>query len=227
MLVTTGSRQCSTPAPYPPTAVLENHSVLDMGDKESPPWAEEKKPCTPKAGRFAATTGRRKHRVVVIGGSLLRGTEAPICHPDIVCREVCCLPGAHIQDVTDGLSWMIQSYYPILPIHVGTNDIARYDPEQIKSDYRALGVRVKEFGAQVVFSSVLPVKIRGRGKDRCILEVNAWLRRSCRRKGFGFLDHGILFQEEGMLSREGVHLSRKGKKVFGFRLANLVRRALN
>lgn len=78
-------------------------------------------------------------------------------------------------------------------IHVGTNDTARYDPQQIRSDYRALGVRVKELGVQVVFSSVLLVKGRGPGRDRCILEVNAWLRGRCHQENFGFLDHGMLF----------------------------------
>ncbi|KAM7138764.1 uncharacterized protein RBU57_016504 [Macrochelys suwanniensis] len=228
-LVTSGSRQCSTPAPNPATVVIGNrYALLDTGEKESPPTAEEEKPRTPKAGKSAATTANRKRRVVVVGDPLLRGTEAPICRPDISSREVCCLPGARIRDVTEALSRIIRpsDYYPMLLIHVGTNDTARCDTEQIKSDYRALGVRVKDFGAQVVFSSILPVKGRGTGRDRCIVEVNAWLRRWCRQEGFGFLNHGMLIQE-GLLGRDGVHLSRRGKTLFGHRLANLVRRALN
>ncbi|XP_075777593.1 uncharacterized protein LOC142827220 [Pelodiscus sinensis] len=201
---------------------------LPAGDKESPPTVEETRPCTTKVEQSPATTARRKRRVVVVGDSLLRGTEAPICRPDSSSREVCCLPGARIRDVTEALSRIIRpsDYYPMLLIHVGTNDTARCDTERIKCDYRALGVRVKEFGAQVVFSSILPVKGRGPGRERCILEVNTWLRRWCRQEGFGFLDHGVLFQE-GLLGGDGVHLSRSGKALFGHRLANLVRRALN
>uniref|UniRef100_A0A8C8RI01 C2H2-type domain-containing protein n=1 Tax=Pelusios castaneus TaxID=367368 RepID=A0A8C8RI01_9SAUR len=224
-LVTSGSRQCSTPAPIPPSVVVKNrYAALQTGDD-----MEEEKPCTPEVGRITTITPRRKRRVVVVGDSLLRGMEAPICRPDKASREVCCLPGARIRDVTEGLSRIIRpsDYYPMLLIHVGTNDTARGDPLQIKGDYRALGARVKEFGAQVVFSSILPVKGRGPSRDRCILEVNAWLRRWCYQEGFGFLDHGMLFQEEGLLGRDGLHLSRKGKSIFGSRLANLVRRALN
>lgn len=55
---------------------------------------------------------------------------------------------------------------------------------------------MREVGAQVVFSSVLPVKSRSPDRDRGILEVNAWLRRWCHQEGFGFLDHGMLSLEE-------------------------------
>ncbi|CAM5099962.1 unnamed protein product [Natator depressus] len=83
---------------------------------------------------------------------------------------------------------------------------------------------MKELGVQVLFSSILLVKGRGPSRDRCILEVNAWLQGWCHQEGFSFLDHGMLFQEEGLLSRDGVHRLRKGKSIFGYRLANLVRR---
>lgn len=45
--------------------------------------------------------------------------------------------------------------------------------EQIGSGYRALGVRVKELGTQKVFSSILPIKGWGPGRDKYILKVNA------------------------------------------------------
>lgn len=37
--------------------------------------------------------------VIVIGGSLLKGTEGSISRPDPVLREVCCHPGAWVKDV--------------------------------------------------------------------------------------------------------------------------------
>jgi len=37
---------------------------------------------------------KKKRRVIVIGDSLLRGMDSPICRPDPSHREVCCLPGA-------------------------------------------------------------------------------------------------------------------------------------
>ena len=42
---------------------------------------------------------RKGRRGIVVGDSLLWGTEGSICRPDPTCREVCCLPGAHISDI--------------------------------------------------------------------------------------------------------------------------------
>ena len=92
---------------------------------------KDPKPCT-------AT--RRKQRVILMGESLLQGTEAPLCQPGLSCREVCCLPGAQVWDVVEGLlklTWP-SAYYPLLLFLVGTNDTARGNLESIKSDYRAL-----------------------------------------------------------------------------------------
>ena len=43
------------------------------------------------------TASSRKERVIVVGDSLLRGTEGPIYQPDPTRREVCCLPGAWVR----------------------------------------------------------------------------------------------------------------------------------
>ena len=40
-------------------------------------------------------------------------------------------------------------------------------------------------------------------------------------------DNGTFFNDYNLLERDGIHLSRKGKGIFGNRLANLVWRALN
>ena len=42
---------------------------------------------------------RKGRKGIVVGDSLLWGTEGSICRPDPTCREVCCLPGAHIRDI--------------------------------------------------------------------------------------------------------------------------------
>ena len=82
--------------------------------------------------------------------------------------EACCLPGAHIRDVTERLLSLIQSpdYYLLLLFHMGTGDTAGSSLRSIKKDYRALGAAVRDSGAQVVFSSILPVK--GQGFERVV-----------------------------------------------------------
>lgn len=55
--------------------------------------------------------------VTAVGDSFLQGR----CQPDLY-REVCCLPGAQIQDVNERLKKPAQplDYYSLLLIHIGT-----------------------------------------------------------------------------------------------------------
>nr|XP_048709947.1 uncharacterized protein LOC125638352 isoform X2 [Caretta caretta] len=213
------------------TGIVAESGPDDMSgarkQKETPLVGRHEMRC-PEVGSSTTTTPKRRRRVVVVGDSLLRGTESSICRPDRENREVCCLPGAKIRDVTERLPRLIKpsDRYPFLLLHVGTNDTAKNDLERITADYVALGRRIKELEVQVVFSSILPVEGKGLGRERRIVEVNEWLRRWCRREGFGFFDHGMVFQE-GVLGRDGLHLTKRGKSIFASRLANLVRRALN
>ena len=91
---------------------------------------------------------KKKRRVVVVGDSLLRGIEAQVCREDPWTRQVCCLPGAQIRDVTEGLPKLIKptDTYPFLLIHVGTNDVAKWSYEEIKLDFEALGRKLKKLG---------------------------------------------------------------------------------
>lgn len=50
---------------------------------------------------------RRKKKVVVFGNFLFQGTEVPICHLDLGSQDMSCLPGSHIQDVTERLPELI------------------------------------------------------------------------------------------------------------------------
>ena len=71
------------------------------------------------------------------GDSLLRGTETSICHPGPLSREVCCLPGAQIRDVTERLPDFVRptDYYLLLLFHVGTSDTAVSNMKDSKRDY--------------------------------------------------------------------------------------------
>ncbi|XP_068784552.1 uncharacterized protein [Struthio camelus] len=170
----------------------------------------------------------KKRRVIVVGDSLLQRTEAPIYRPDLLSREVCCLPGARIRDVMERLPRLVHTsdYYPLLLFHVGAND-TKGKLETIKQDFRALGMVVKGLGAQVVFSSILAVRGKDGRSSRPIFQVNNWLRHCCWQQGFGFCDHGTLFEDQQLMGRDGIHLTKRGRRVFANRSASLVRRALN
>jgi len=108
------------------------------------------------APRITTASARRKRRVIVIGDSLLRGTEGPICRLDPSHREVCCLPGARVRDVAKKLSDLVRpsDYYTLLVMQVGRDEITERSPKAIKRDFRALGRLVEGSGAQVVFPSI-------------------------------------------------------------------------
>ncbi|PKU43543.1 suppression of tumorigenicity 5 [Limosa lapponica baueri] len=73
-----------------------------------------------RTAHITTTSTRRKRRVIVVGDSFLRGTECPIWQVDPPHREVCCLPGAWVKDVTRKLLGLVWSsdYYPLLIFHV-------------------------------------------------------------------------------------------------------------
>ncbi|KAK4815580.1 hypothetical protein QYF61_004097 [Mycteria americana] len=72
-----------------------------MEDGDDGPSTPEVSPRSEEHTSHINTTSMRKRRrVIVVGDSLLRGTEGPICRTDPALREVCCLPGARVRDVT-------------------------------------------------------------------------------------------------------------------------------
>ena len=74
------------------------------------------------------------------GDSLLRGKKGPICRPDLSRREVCCLPGAQVRDITRKLPELVHptDYYPLLIVQVGSDEIAQRSLQTMKRDYRGL-----------------------------------------------------------------------------------------
>ncbi|KAK4822673.1 hypothetical protein QYF61_019040 [Mycteria americana] len=53
-----------------------------------------------RTSHINTTSTRKRRRVIVVGDSLLKGTEGPICRTDPPLREFCCLPGARVKDIT-------------------------------------------------------------------------------------------------------------------------------
>ncbi|RMC20428.1 hypothetical protein DUI87_01280 [Hirundo rustica rustica] len=172
---------------------------------------------------------KKKRRVIVVGDSLLRGTEGPICRPDPSHREVCCLPGARVQNITERLPALIQpsDYYPLLILQAGSDEIEKRSVKAIKRDFRALGQVIDRAGAQVVFCSVPLVAEENDERNRRTHTINKWLKGWCHRQNFGFFDHGEIFTAPALLEPNGIHLSVKGKRFLAHELAELVERALN
>ena len=146
------------------------------------PWVKRLTP------HLTAASTRKYRRVVVIGDSLLRGTEGPICRPEPTHKEVCCLPGARVRDISRKLPGLIRpsDYYPLLIIQAGRDEIAEKSLRSIKKDFRGLGRVVDGAGMQVVFSSIPSVTGKGTERIQKTHLLNKWLRGWCKHRNFGF-----------------------------------------
>lgn len=158
----------------------------------------------------------KKQRLLLEGNSLLHGTERLICHPDRQSCEVCCLLWAKVRDVAERVPQLVRStdFYPMLLFHVRTHDTASQNLGRIKEDYKDLAVQVKNSGAQVIFSSILPVGGNGAGRNRDVRHINSWLHGWCHLKSFDFYDNGTFFDYYNLLGSYVIHLSRRGKEIF-------------
>jgi len=181
------------------------------------------------APRITTVSAKKKRRVIVIGDSLLSGTEGPICRPDPSHREVCFLPGVWVRDVAEKLPDLVQpsDYYPLLVMQVGGDEIAERSPKAIKRDFRALGQLVEGSEAQVVFSSIPSVAGNSTERGRKTHPVNRWLRDWCHQSNSGFFGHGEVYTAPGLLATGSSQLSQRGKRILGHELTGLIERALN
>ncbi|XP_055498906.1 uncharacterized protein LOC129701618 [Leucoraja erinacea] len=181
--------------------------------------AVEPKPKRPKAGK-----------AIVVGDSIVRGTDRGFCGNRQDARIVCCLPGARIQDVTDRVQKILkgEGEHPEVVVHVGINDVGKKGMNILQRDFRELGKMLKSRASRVVISGLLPVPQTGESRNREIRDLNVWLRNWCTGQGFRFLDHWDLFWGKGELyKRDGLHLKRCGTSILAGRFAAATRVALN
>ena len=92
---------------------VEGQSMEDGDDSLSTP---EVSPRSERTSCINTTPTRKRRWVIVVGDSLLRGTEGLICRMYPPLREVCCLPEARVKDVTRILPSLVRpsDYYPLL-----------------------------------------------------------------------------------------------------------------
>ena len=92
--------------------------------------------------------------MIVVGKSLRRGTEDPVCQPDPTHWEVCSFPWARVRDISRKLPILIQTsdHYPLLIVQASSDEVAERVPRTIKKGLSGLGWLVDGAGVQVVFS---------------------------------------------------------------------------
>lgn len=100
--------------------------------------------------------GCKKERGVIVGDSLCRETEGPMCQLDTFHRQVCCFLGTWVRDIRR-LPGLIEpsDYYPFLVVmEVDSYEVDERSLMAVKKNFRALGPQIEGTGTQVVFSSI-------------------------------------------------------------------------
>ena len=116
--------------------------------------------------------------MIVVGKSLRRGTEDPVCQPDPTHWEVCSFPWARVRDISRKLPILIQTsdHYPLLIAQASSDEISEKSLRIIKKDFRGLGWLVDGMGVQVVFSSIHSMSGKDTERSRKTYLVSTWLR---------------------------------------------------
>eukprot|EP00061_Rhincodon_typus_P012548 g38348.t1 len=86
----------------------------------------------------AIQEGGAQRQVVVVGDSIIRGTDSILCKQDRESRMVCCLPGARVRDISDQIETILEweGEDPVVMVHAGTNNIGKTRKEDLFRDYQ-------------------------------------------------------------------------------------------
>lgn len=226
----TGRKQ---PVQGPPAVVpLKNkYTVLDTCGGDDLPEVSNGVQVSGTEPVPVAQKGRvEKSRAIVIGDSIVRGTDRRFCGGDRDSRLVCCLPGARVRDVSDRVFRVLkgEGEQPQVVVHIGTNDIGRKRGEDVRQAFRELGWKLRARTNRVVVSGLLPVPRDRETRNREREQLNAWLQGWCRREGFRYLDNwGSFWGRWDLYKQDGLHLNLRGTSILGGRFASALWEGLN
>ena len=87
-------------------------------------------------------------RAIVIGDSIVRGTDRRFCGSERDSRMVCCLPGARVRDVSDRVFRSLKGdgEQSQVVVHIGTNYIGKRRDGDLKQEFRELGWKLRGKG---------------------------------------------------------------------------------
>lgn len=166
--------------------------------------------------------GERK-RALVIGDSIVRGTDRRFCGRSVDSRLVCCLPGARVSDVSERIFQILkgEGEQSQVVVHIGTNDIGRKGDKDVRQAFKEIGWKLKVRTNRVVISGLLPVPRDSERRNREREELNTWLQGWCRGEGFSFLDNWASFLGKwDLYKQDGLHLNPRGTNILGARFAS-------
>lgn len=150
----------------------EEESVNEVLDLPPSSWLDQPTSCIKIS--IKTSTEKKKRWVMVIEDSLSGEQRQPSSDWTLFSEW------AWIRNVAKVLKNLVlpSEYYPILLFHVGTNDSRLRSFRSIKTNFRAERL-LKDSGAEVVFSFILPVIYKDTGRNQWTQTISVWLQTRC------------------------------------------------
>uniref|UniRef100_A0AAQ5YZZ3 SGNH hydrolase-type esterase domain-containing protein n=1 Tax=Amphiprion ocellaris TaxID=80972 RepID=A0AAQ5YZZ3_AMPOC len=176
------------------------HTSPDATPAGSPPHHLSRKSTTsrpPLAPLFAPTT-------LIIGDSIMRGIR-------FFNAITLSFPGATAADIAVKIPSLLRSLpssvHRII-LHVGCNDTARPQSEQIKPDFQNLMDLLKDCGKSIFISGPLPTVNNSERFSR-LLSLNTWISSFCRARRINFIDNfNCFWNRPEYFNSDGIHPNR-------------------
>lgn len=190
-------------------------------------WKDVKSPKVRREKKSRKLSKDTKN-IVIVGDSIVR-------HMDKACNQEgdvvrLCYPGSKIEHITERVQNIVsgEGNNPVILTHVGTNNLSKDTSNTMIKKYEGMIDKFRSYcpQAHIVVSGILD---RRDNKElrRGVPRVNKKLQDLCQRKGVEFLDHSLLTHREGWLSKDKLHLNRRGNMLLGDSFRRSIREGLN
>ena len=152
---------------------------------------------------------------LVIGDSMVKNIDSRklerAARRKVVCHSY---SGATVRQIQAKVNehWNEDHHYERIVIHVGTNDLAREEPNEVVEKMETLINEVKVHTKEVAISSVVK-RYDGKVKASSITQYNKLLHSLCVKHKITFIDNDCI--DKTMLNRSNLHLNRNGDKALG------------
>lgn len=187
-----------------------------------------KKPTRPKTVDNTKTPTQNRYSVlsdieeetILIGDSIIRNQIDYFGQTNKKCRKFRCYPGSTIKNITSGIKELnLKNKDTALIVHCGTNNLFTRNyggTEKIMYEYEDMVKEIKSKTNNGIVVGILP-----RLKERYInlskaIGINDRLKRICEKVDIDFIDPWEKFiSNKDYFAPDGIHLSTKGKKIYG------------
>ena len=166
----------------------------------------------------AKKTGSEKQeikKVLVIGDSMVKHIDRVKIERAAGCQSVVhSYSGARVEQISSKIKeyWSEGEQYDTVLLHVGTNNLASEEPEEVASKMDGLIKDLKDHAKKIAISSVIK-RYDNRVPASKITRFNNVVKNLCMKHNTIFLDNDHI--DRSLLNRSNLHLNQQGDRVLG------------